>query len=273
MQMDNKDIRLTILGCGTSTGVPLLHCKCRVCRSRNPKNQRLRASALVSVGKKSFLIDTSTDLRQQAMRTKIGRIDAVLYTHPHADHVHGIDELRSFNFIQDNHIPVYGNAWVCDELLQRFPYIFQRKTNQEGGGVPLLTLNQIDPAAEKIEVAGVTIIPIPLAHGSKESIGYRFDSIAYVTDCGYIPSSSLDRLKGISVLVLDCLRIKPHGTHFNVDQALEIVSSVRPKKTYLTHMGHDFDYIEWKNKLPRGVALAYDGLKIFVKHRDMQERG
>lgn len=255
---------LTILGCGTSTGVPLIHCSCKVCRSKHPRNKRLRASVWLQTRGKSILIDTSPDLRAQAMREKIQRIDAVLFTHPHADHVHGIDELRSYNFIQKQSLPAYANPWTCQELKKKFEYIFYRGP-VEGGGVPQLELNEVHG---DFEAAGLNFSPIPVPHGSKETLGYRFDGIAYVTDCSYIPSSSLDRLKGLEVLVLDCLRIKPHPTHLNFDQALELISELRPKKAYLTHLGHEFDYREYHAKgvkpprLPKNVQLAYDGLKI-----------
>ncbi len=261
-KLPKTSVTLTVLGSGTSTGVPLLGCKCKVCRSRNPKNQRLRASAWVQTQGKSILIDTATDLRQQAFREKILRVDAVLYTHPHADHIHGIDELRSFNFLQNASIPLFGNAWTCEELNEKFGYIFRRTAPVEGGGIPQLELTQIDSSSEVIDIKGFSVIPISLSHGSKESVGYRFDSVAYITDCSYIPPSSLDRLKGLSVLILDCLRLEPHGTHFHLDQALKVVSELRPKQTFLTHLGHDFDHAVWRKKLPKGVALAYDGLKI-----------
>jgi phosphoribosyl 1,2-cyclic phosphate phosphodiesterase len=256
-----KNPVLTILGCGTSSGVPLMFCKCAVCRSKNPKNHRTRTSAWIRIGGKSILIDTSPDFRAQAMREKIPRVDAVLFTHPHADHVHGIDELRSFNYHQKEEIPVYGNDWTCDELAVKFAYIFKPIPNA-GGGVPQLALNRIDSRSQNLEIKGISVIPLALKHGSMESLGYRLESIAYVTDCSYIPQYTLDRMKGLSVLVLDCLRIAPHGTHFNLDQALEVVEKIRPQKTFLTHMGHDFDYTKWSKKLPRGVFLAYDGLKI-----------
>jgi phosphoribosyl 1,2-cyclic phosphate phosphodiesterase len=207
------------------------------------------------------LIDTSTDLRQQAIRAKIPRIDAVLYTHPHADHVHGIDELRSFNFIQKQAIPVYGNRWTYDELKGKFPYIFN-PAPVEGGGIPQLLLNLINTQDPWFEVLGEKIIPISLSHGSKECVGYRIDSVAYITDCNYIPPESLRRLEGLSTLVLDCLRLAPHGTHFNLDQALDTVSKLKPKRTYLTHLGHEFDYSKGSKKLPKGVSFAYDGLII-----------
>ena len=253
--------KLTILGCGTSTGVPIITCRCAVCRSRHPRNKRLRASAWIQTRGKSILIDTSVDLRQQALKHRIARVDAILFTHPHADHVHGIDGIRAFNFIQKSSIPGFGNAWTCKELLEKFPYIFKPMV-VEGGAVPQIDLQQFDGQIPTLEVAGNSIIPVSLHHGSKESIGYRIDSVAYVTDCSYIEQTSLDRLTGLSVLVLDCLRLERHGTHFNLDQALETVARLKPKKTFLTHLGHDFDYSKWNTKLPKGVSLAYDGLTI-----------
>ena len=265
--MAKSRLTLTILGSGTSTGVPMIGCKCKICRSKHPRNNRLRASALLEAQGKSVLIDTSTDLRQQALRFKIKRVDAVLYTHPHSDHISGIDELRVFNFMQGANIPVFGNDWTCDDLHQKYPYIFQPHTiahHIKGGGTPQLVLNRFSSSLETLDILGVPVTPISLEHGSKECIGYRFNSVAYVTDCSYIPPASLDRLKGLSVLVLDCVRIKPHGTHFNLEQALKTVAELSPKKTFLTHLGHDLDYVEWvaRRKLPKGVSFAYDGLKI-----------
>jgi phosphoribosyl 1,2-cyclic phosphate phosphodiesterase len=256
-------MKLTILGSGTSTGVPVLLCKCPVCRSRNPRNQRLRASAWLQIQGKSLLIDTSTDFRQQALRAKIPRIDAVLYTHPHSDHVQGIDELRCYNFVQKSRIPVYGNLWTQNELCSRFPYIFEPKI-PEGGGIPELTFHLIQAAAPFFRIPGLNekIIPLTLAHGSQECVGYRISSLAYVTDCSSIPDSTLERMSGLSILVLDCLRITAHKTHFNLDQALDLVAKLKPKKTFLTHLGHDMDYTKWMKRLPKGVAFAYDGLSI-----------
>lgn len=252
----------TILGCGTSTGVPLIGCDCKVCLSRNPKDKRLRASVWVKVGRKSFLIDTSPDLRQQALKEKIRQVDAVLYTHPHADHIHGIDELRSYNYLQRSVIPAYGNAWTVTELQEKFPYIFRPAKVVEGGGIPRIELRRVVSSAPWFEASGVRITPIGVEHGSRECLGYRIGSVAYVTDCSYIPELSLERLKGLSVLFLDCLRLARHGTHFNLDQALETVSKLRPRRTFFTHLGHDFEYLKWKKKLPKGVALAFDGLRI-----------
>jgi phosphoribosyl 1,2-cyclic phosphate phosphodiesterase len=259
---------ITLLGTGNSTGVPAIQCKCNVCRSRHPKNKRLRCSAWIRVRGKNILIDTSPDLRQQALKARIPRIDAVFYTHPHADHIHGIDELRSFNFHQKAPIPVFGNDWTCRELRSKFSYSFLEagSSNQPklGGGAPRLLLNPFNASVPCLDLQGEKIIPISLSHGPKESVGYRIDSIAYLTDCSYIPPSSLDRMKGLRVLVLDCLSLAPHSTHFNLDQALETISTVQPRKTYLTHLGHEIDYVIWKRKLPKGVYLAYDGLTINV---------
>lgn len=257
-----KSWELTILGCGTSTGVPLLFCTCAVCRSKNPKNRRLRTSAWLRAGGKSILIDTSTDLRQQALSARIPRVDAILFTHPHADHVSGIDEIRSFNFIQKRRIPAYGNAWTCAELRVRFPYIFAPAKKIEGGGIPLIDLEEFSTKTQTLDIAGVPVRPIALTHGSEECVGYRFDALAYITDCNAIPKTSLDRLRGLDTLILDCLRLAPHGTHLNLERALETVRELRPRRTILTHLGHDFEYRQWTKKLPKGVALAYDGMTV-----------
>ena len=259
---EKSDLSLTILGCGTSTGVPLIQCRCEVCLSPDPKDKRLRASVWIQVRGKSILIDTSTDLRQQALREQIPRIDAVLITHPHADHVHGIDELRSFNFIQKSDIPLYGNVWTCEELKSKFAYIFDPNPTIEGGGIPRLNLHLFQAQSPYLEILGEKIIPISVNHGSKECVGYRLGPVAYVTDCSTIPEPSLERLKDLSVLVLDCLRLTPHNTHFNLEQALDTVSKLKPKKTFLTHLGHEFEYAKWTKRLPEGVFLAYDGLRI-----------
>lgn len=257
--------KLTLLGCGTSSGVPLLFCNCAVCRSKDPKNNRLRTSGWIQTQGKSILIDTSTDLRQQALKHKIPRVDAILYTHPHADHVSGIDEIRSFNYIQKASIPAFGNHWTCRELVARYPYIFNPSVNHEGGGIPQVTIKEFKSSAETIDVVGVKVVPVALSHGREECIGYRFNSVGYVTDCSYISEESLQRLENLECLVLDCLRIESHGTHFNLERALEIAARLKPKKTVLTHLGHDFDYKKWSKKLPRGVVLGFDGLVLSGK--------
>ena len=253
-------IKLTVLGCGTSTGVPIPTCNCAVCTSEEPRNNRLRASVLLEVAGKSILIDASTDLRQQALREKILRIDAVLLTHPHADHVGGIDELRTWNFAQKSRIPLYGNAWTCSELRTRFPYIFTPAGGpRSGGGIPLLDLHEFDADDDRLTVAGIEVRPIALEHGTKQCVGYRIGPVAYVTDTQRIPPASLERLKSLKLLVLDCLRLAPHDTHLNLTAALDVVRALRPERTLLTHMGHDIDYFDGDKLLPKGVEFAYDG--------------
>lgn len=259
--MSPQDIQVTVLGCGTSSGVPVIQCRCKVCKSRDKRNSRLRASIWIQTQGKSILVDTSTDLRQQALQNKIPRIDAVLFTHPHADHISGIDELRSFNFIQRSRIPAYANQWTSEELRTKYPYIFN-EFPYEGGGVPQLDLQTIDAAKGAIQVQGLDVLPLSVQHGSKECLGYRLGSFAYVTDCNLIPAHTLDRMRGLSLLILDCLRFEPHGTHFNLDQALAAIAEIRPKKTILTHLGHEFDYRQGKKMLPKSVHFAYDGLIV-----------
>jgi phosphoribosyl 1,2-cyclic phosphate phosphodiesterase len=259
------EFKVTILGCGTSSGVPLVGCKCAVCRSKNKKNKRLRASIWLQVANKSFVVDTTPDLRQQALREKISHVDAVLYTHPHADHIQGIDDLRAFNFIQKADIPVYGNSWTVEALKRRFDYIFNREPNQiVGGGIASLKIHLIDSSATSIDVCGVKVIPVSLDHAGEETLGFRLDDFAYVTDCKKIPIESQKRLMGLKVLMLDCVKIGVHPTHFNLAQALEMVQILKPRKTILTHMGHDFDFSKWQKKLPKNVSMAYDGQKLVL---------
>lgn len=264
-RMLNSKVRMTLLGTGTSTGVPIIGCDCAVCRSPDPRDQHLRCSAWVETKGKSIIIDTATDFRQQALRHSIPKVDAVLYTHPHADHIQGIDELRSFNFSQKGRIPVFGNTWTESDLKSRFQYIFSPR-KVEGGGIPLLDFHLLNPEDEILHSVrtetGVEVMPIDALHGSAPVLGFRFGSIAYLTDCSYIPVKSLERLKGLEILVLDCVRLTPHGTHLNFDQALEVVEQVRPKRTILTHLGHDFGFVEWSRKLPPGVELGTDGLVL-----------
>ncbi len=256
-------LEVTVLGCGTSTGVPLITCMCKVCRSRDPKNHRTRASILVKTQKRNLIIDTSTDLRFQALREKILRVDAVLFTHPHSDHISGIDELRAYNFSQKARIPVYGNLTTKDELFTRYKYIFVPGV-VEGGGIPLLDFTVLPDSITPFEIEGIKITPIPAMHGTMRVLGFRMGKMAYLTDCSYVPEASVEALMGLSVLLLDCVREKPHATHFNTDQALGLIERVKPKKTYLTHLGHDFDFQKWNKKLPKSVRLAYDGMKFRI---------
>ncbi len=260
-------MKFTVLGCGTSSGVPVLTCQCKVCQSSHPRNQRLRSSIWLEVTQndqvKHLIIDTTPDFRQQALREKIPRVDAVLYTHPHADHLHGIDELRSYNYFQNAPIPVFGNRWTYDDLQLKFPYIFDRSLLKLSA-VPELNLHLIDPEQPQVSVVGIPVVPLPVEHGRQACLGFRLGQWAYVTDCSLIPSHTLARMQDLEVLILDCVQLKPHKTHYNLQQALETIEFLKPKRVFLTHLSHDLDYEEWEHKLPPGVALAYDGLSGMV---------
>ena len=253
---------LQILGCGTSTGVPVPGCKCAVCLSGKPLNQRLRTSALLKVRPDfNILIDASTDLRQQALRWNVDLVNAVLLTHAHADHILGMDDLRVFNFVIKQSLPCYGSQFTLDRVRETFPYIFQRDPDYQGGAIADLDLHRIDDLSP-FEVGGLRIQPFPLLHGKVPVLGFRFGDLAYATDCISIPDVSLDILKGVRYLVLDGLRYKPHRTHMSIPQAIEYADRIGAEKTWFTHMTHTVDYDEVSAQLPSHVALAWDGLEI-----------
>jgi len=252
---------VTILGSGTSNGVPFIGCDCAVCTSTDPRNKRTRSSILISGKEGNILVDTSTDLRFQALSNNIRRVSAVLFTHAHADHIHGIDELRSFNFIQKERIPCYGNSNTVDKITSMFSYIFEG--TWKGGGIPRLDMNTVEPG--DFTVLGRTIKAVPVMHGDLQIFSYRFGSFAYVTDCSSIPPESMKMLEGLDLLILGALRFTPHYTHFTVQQALETVSILRPRRTILTHMGHEIDYEKASGELPEGVEPGYDGMRIELK--------
>ncbi len=212
---------------------------------------------VVQSGDKVFLIDTSPDLRAQALRERLHWVDAVLFTHPHADHIHGVDDLRNFNYLMARSIPCYGNKWSLDTLRNRFDYIF--KETQQGGGKPMLALL---PIKKRIKIKGVAVQPLELVHGRLPVLGFRINDIAYITDCSYIPDRTFRYLKGLKVLVLDCLRPDPHSTHLNIESALALASKIGAKKTYFTHMGHEIEYKKFARSLPPNMYPAYDGLTV-----------
>jgi phosphoribosyl 1,2-cyclic phosphate phosphodiesterase len=250
--------RARFLGTGTSHGVPMIGCRCATCTSDDPRDQRLRPSILIEIeGGPALLVDTGPDLRAQALRYDVARVDAVLFTHPHADHLLGLDDIRRYNHLQRATIPCYGNAETLDEVRRVFAYAFAPR--QEGGGVPRLDLV---PVTGPFAVNGASVTPIPVLHGVLPILGYRVGAFAYITDCSAIPDASWPLLDGVQLLVLDSLRHKPHPTHFTVAQAIEVAARVRPARTLLTHIAHDLCHAETSAALPRGVELAYDGLVV-----------
>jgi len=260
--MKGATMTVTILGSGTSTGVPVPGCACAVCTSGDPQNSRTRCSALLSHGDWNILIDTATDLRQQALREQIGHIDAVLYTHTHADHIHGIDDLRVFNIVSGRPIPIFGSPETLAVIRRNFGYIFDEEL--EAGYRPRLETHVVDGA---FDLFGLTFEPLPLQHGSGLSLGYRVGSFAYLVDCHAIPRETLTRLQNIETLVIDALRFRPHTSHFNIDQAIEVARSLGVGRTFLTHLSHDVDHARHGSSLPPGIELAYDGQRIEVDLR------
>jgi phosphoribosyl 1,2-cyclic phosphate phosphodiesterase len=252
-------LTVTLLGSGTSTGVPVIGCPCAVCTSTNPKNRRLRPGLKLETERGVVLVDTPTDLREQALRFGLPRLDAVVYTHPHADHVFGLDDIRIFNFRQRAPIPCYASRETLRALRRTFAYVFEE--TQEGGGKPQLDLIEIQGPFELI---GRTIVPVPVWHGSMEVYGYRLGSFAYVTDCSAIPEESYRLLEGVEVLILDALRYKPHSTHFSVDEAVEAAARIGAARTILTHLAHEVDYGAPEVELPPSVEFGYDGIRFEV---------
>ncbi len=250
-------MKVLFLGSGASTGVPVIGCKCDTCTSDNPKDKRTRASILITSNGKNILIDTSTDLRFQALTYGIERVDAVLFTHAHADHVHGIDDMRGFNHSNKGPIPCYGDKHTVEVIRKRFSYIFNAK--DENNWIPHLTIN---PLNGPCEMFGLRIVPIHVMHGERPIYGYRINNMAYLTDCNGIPPSSMDLLKDLSLLILDATLYKPHKKHFGFFQALEVIEQLRPEKAILTHLSHMLKYDKASKELPAYIGLAYDGLKI-----------
>jgi phosphoribosyl 1,2-cyclic phosphate phosphodiesterase len=251
--------RVTMLGSGTSTGVPVIGCGCAVCRSDDPRNKRWRPGLKIEMERGVVLVDTPTDLRAQALRFGLPRLDAVIYTHQHADHIFGLDDIRIFNFRQRSAIPCYGSEATLAALRRTFAYVFER--GQEGGGKPQLDLIAV---REPFEVLGRTIVPVPVWHGSLEVFGYRIGNFAYVTDCSLIPETSFRMLEGVEILILDALRYRPHPTHFSLEEAMDAAARIGAARTILTHLSHDVDHGAPAVPLAPGVELGYDGLVFEV---------
>jgi len=249
---------LTVLGSGTSMGVPTLGCDCAVCRSKDPHDRRTRPSIMLEYGNRIVLIDTTPDFYMQAVRENINHIDAVLYTHTHADHILGIDDLRPLSYHhKPEKLPLYARPDAAAFLRRMFSYIFD--ADYKFGGLAQLELHPIDGP---VDVFGVRFEPVILIHGETQIYGYRFGSSAYLTDHSEIPESSMDQLQGLDILFLDALRHKPHPTHSTVKNSLAIVDRLKPKRAFFTHICHDLGHEATNANLPKHVRLAYDGMKL-----------
>jgi phosphoribosyl 1,2-cyclic phosphate phosphodiesterase len=248
------------LGTGTSTGVPMIGCDCATCTSDNPKNKRTRCSVVLGLPEGNLLIDTTPDLRSQMLREGIGIVHSLLFTHDHADHILGLDDVRAFNYFLGGPLPTYCEDFVEDRLRRSFDYAFDPEAPHHGGGVPQIEFRRI--ATEPFSVLGERIIPIRLGHGRFRVLGFRIGNVAYCTDTNLIPEVSLPLLDGLDVLVLDALRPRPHSTHFGLDQAIAAARHLRPKRTLFTHMSHELEHQATNATLPEGLELAYDGLRL-----------
>ena len=252
-------MKLTFLGTGTSTGVPTVGCECAVCTSVDPRDQRTRPSVMVEYDGRVVLIDTTPDLRQQALRERIKRLDAVLFTHGHADHVLGLDETRVFYFRQKVPLPLYADESTLMTLRKVFSYIFDQ-TYKYGG------IGKLDPhtIGGEFELWGQKFVPVPVLHGDLPVLGFRFGRVAYVTDFSTVPKTSLPLLEDLDVLVLDALRHAPHPTHSNLKQSLALVERLKPRRAFFTHIAHELGHAATNATLPAHVRLAHDGLTIEV---------
>ncbi len=256
-------MKITILGSGTSGGVPLIGCECKVCYSNNPKNKRLRASILIEMNGLNILVDTSPDLRQQSLQNNIKKVDAVIFTHAHADHSHGLDELRSFNFLSDKEIPIYADKETFEELMQKFHYAFLPRIPEKGWFRPAL-IPHIIKAGDIINIGDVEVKTFHQRHGNGKTIGLRIGDFAYSTDVNYLNEDAFLALKGVKIWIVDCLRYEPAPTHSHLELTLDWINRVSPERAILTHMNHEMEYVELSNQLPPNVEPAYDGMVIYT---------
>lgn len=252
-------IRITVLGSGTSSGVPTIGCACEVCQSTDARDKRTRPSILVRYGGYNVVIDTSPDFRAQVLRAKLDRLDAIVYTHGHADHILGLDDIRPFNYRQKSPTPLYGTPETLAVIQRVFSYAFS-ETAASQSTVPKLDLRTLD--GTPFQLFGLQFTPVRLCHGKGTVLGFRFGNVAYLTDHSEIPEESRALLYGLDVLFLDALRHRPHPTHTTVEQAVKWVEEFKPKRAFFTHMCHDLGHERTEATLPDHVRLAYDGLEI-----------
>ncbi len=256
---------ILVLGSGTSVGVPMIGCRCKVCTSSDPRDRRLRPSVLLRLGEKRILIDTSPDFRYQALRYRIDRIDAILFTHSHADHILGLDDVRPFNFMQKKDIPIYTSEPSLEVIQRTFQYVFDNSPSESSRP----RLRPVVFGDEPIQVEGVIVQPIRVNHGrTGTAYGFKFGDCAYLTDHSEIPAESQEKLTGLDVLFLDALRHNPHPTHSTVEESLRTVEKLKPGRAFFTHISHDLLHAAVESRLPAKVRVAYDGLEIPIGRGD-----
>ncbi len=250
-------MKITFLGTGTSQGVPVIGCKCEVCQSQDPKDKRLRSSILIQIEGKNIVIDAGPDFRQQMLRENVQKIDAVLLTHKHKDHVAGLDDLRPFNYLQKSPIDIFADKQTLETVKKEFSYSFEKSDYK---GAPKMNLHEIEN--KKFTAAGIGILPIKVKHEKMDIFGYRIKNFTYITDANYISPTEMQKIEDSKILVLNALRYQKHPSHFSFSEALEIMHKIKPEKGFLTHASHKIDiYKDVQKKLPSFVELAYDGLK------------
>ncbi len=253
-------MHITFLGTGTSNGIPVIGCGCRVCSSSDSRNKRTRSSVLVGVDGQTILIDTTPELRLQAVANNVSRVDAVLYTHAHADHVAGFDDLRSFNYLNQSQVDVYVDPLTNAIIHERFAYAFENPF-PFFGGKPDLRMHVFEGP---FRVGPTEVTPIPVGHGRWTVWGFRFGDLVYLTDAKEIPRSSIDAMRDAEVLVINGLRETPHPVHLSIPEAIDVIHEVKPRRAFLTHLSHDVCHSEMNKLLPSGIELAYDGLVVEV---------
>lgn len=250
-------MRLRFLGTGTSSGVPIIGCTCDVCSSKDPRNTRTRPSLWIEVDNHHIVIDTPAEFRMQALRYGLPRLDALLYTHAHADHIFGIDDIRRFNQLQREAIPLYASKETLHALQNMVGYIFD--TSLQSWAIPKADPRPIEGP---FELFGIPVEPLLVWHGRMPVTAFRIGSVAYVTDCSRIPPETMERLQGLDLLILDALRHRPHPTHFSLSQAQQVVEELAPRRALFTHLSHEVDHAETEAALPDHIGLAYDGLTV-----------
>tara|TARA_B100000508_G_scaffold55003_3_gene42747 strand:- start:124107 stop:124901 length:795 start_codon:yes stop_codon:yes gene_type:complete len=257
----NERLSITVLGTGTSQGVPVIGCQCEVCQSTDPKDKRLRSSIMFSYKGENYVVDTGPDFRQQMLREDVRSLKAVLYTHSHKDHIAGMDDVRSFNFLERRDMELFCNEQTEEALRREFYYAFEQNKYP---GVPNVNINNISTEDFRLP-NGLNVTPIKVYHYKMPVLGFRIGDFAYLTDVKTIPEEEMEKLRGVKMLILDCLREKEHISHLNLKEALEMIDVLQPDQTYLTHISHLFDTHDGIcSKLPEGVEPAYDGLKLSI---------